>query len=254
MISFPKFYCVGIALLVFLSLLLPAQASVLNTYSDSSSFNSATSNATVINFDGTTPNSYSSNGYTNYYGVYSNAAGLTINGVNFVGNSGYGSYELTTNNATDPNAGTNYGTDSLLVGPSWYPGASMLISLPSSVTAFSLDMGAITPAISSFEIQLVSLGVSYNITTALRPNLTFFGVTLDAPIDQVRIATMPGGPYTTPQLLVDNFVYATAGGAAALENPGPGPGGETPEVTTILYVTSGIGLLIWKRRRMAASF
>ena len=254
MISYPKFYGVGIALVVFLSLLLPAQASVLNTYTDSSSFNSATSNATVINFDGTTTNSYSSNGYTNYYGVYSNAAGLTLNGVNFVGNSGYGSYELTTSNATDPNAGTNYGTGTLLVGPTWYPGASVLISLPGSATAFAFDMGAITPSVSSFEIQLVSLGLTYNITTSLRPTTTFFGATLDAPISQIRIATLPGSSGTTPQLLLDNFVYATAGGASALQDPAPPPGGETPEVTTILYVTSGIGLLIWKRRRMVASF
>ena len=250
----PKSYSVGIALAVFLALSLPAQASVLNTYTDRANFDNATSNRTLITFDGTTPQSWVNAGYTNYYGLYSDAAGLTLDGVNFVGNNGSGGYQLYTSNPSDPNASENYGTGTVLKGPEYYPTSSLLITLPGATTAFGFDLGAMLPSVATFNLELVSLGVNYSVTTQLRPNLTFFGVTLDAPTTQIRLTTTQGTLYQT-QLLLDNFAYGTAGAGAGQQGAQfGGPTGETPEVTTLLYVASGLGLLAWKRRRAAAFF
>lgn len=236
---------VGIAIAVFLALLLPVQASVLQDFNDRATFTGAANSLVNIDFEGTATTPFDYGGYTNYYSSYSTSGGLNIGGISFVGVTSVGNWLYSTNSA-DPNASENYGTGTVLKGPEWNTGSYLSITLPANVTAFGFDLGAMMPSTATFRIELTALGVSYDVTTAPRPNLTYWGVTTDSAIGEIRVTTI-GGSLTQTQLLIDNAVYGVAGAGAGGQEQGPT--GETPEVTTILYVTSGLGLLYWNKRR-----
>lgn len=234
----------GIALAVFFALLLPVQASVLQDFNSRTAFTGAANSLVNIDFEGTATTEDTNGGYTTYYSSYSGPSGLNINGVSFVGVTSSGNWLYTTN-AGDPNASEHYGTGTVLKGPEWNAGSYLSITLPATATAFGFDLGAMLPSIATFRIELMSLGISYDVTTAARPNLTFWGVTTDSAVGEIRVTTIGGSP-TQTQLLLDNAIYGAAGAGGGQQ----GPMGETPEVTTILYVASGFGLLYWNRRRI----
>lgn len=242
---YANLFSLGIALAVFLALLLPAQASVLQTFDNRVAFTGAANSIVNIDFEGTATTSFVHNGYTNYYSSYSTSGGLNIDGISFVGVTQTGNWLYSTN-ATDPNASENYGTGTVLKGPEWNPGSYLSITLPANITAFGFDLGAMLPSTATFRIELTALGVSYDVSTAPRPTLTYWGVTTDSAIGEIRVTTI-GGNATQTQLLLDNAAYGLAGAGGG--DPEAGPSGETPEVTTILYVASGLGLLYWNKRR-----
>ncbi len=243
---YANLFSVGLAFAVFFALLLPAQASVLQDFNSRATFAGAANSLVNIDFEGTATTESSAGGYTNYYSSYSTSGGLNIDGISFVGVTSTGN-SLYTTNAADPNASENYGTGTVLKGPEWYPGSYVSITLPTNITAFGFDLGAMLPSTATFQIDLVSLGVSYEVTTAPRPTLTYWGVTTDSAIGEIRVTTTGGNAYQT-QLLLDNAVYGLAG-ATGGGDPEQGSLGETPEVTTVLYVASGLGLLYWNKRR-----
>ncbi|MBL8290555.1 MAG: hypothetical protein JNN08_01895 [Bryobacterales bacterium] len=225
--------------------MLPAQASVLQDFNDRATFVGAANSLVNIDFEGTATTPYVNGAHTTYWSNYSTSGGLNIDGISFVGVMNVGNWLYATN-ASDPNASENYGTGTVLKGPEWNTGSYVSITLPANVTAFGFDIGAMLPSTATFRIELTSLGVSYDVTTAPRPTLTYWGVTTDSAIGEIRVTTIGGSP-TQTQLLIDNAVYGLAGGGVGgLEQ---GPTGETPEVTTILYVASGLGLLYWNKRR-----
>ena len=244
---YANLFSVGLAFAVFFALLLPAQASVLQDFNSRATFTGAANSLVNIDFEGTATTWSNDNGYATYYSGYSTSGGLNIDGISFTGVTGSTSYWLYATNAANPDASENYGTGTVLKGPEWYPGSYVSITLPTNITAFGFDLGAMLPSTATFQIDLVSLGVSYEVTTAPRPTLTYWGVTTDSAIGEIRVTTTGGNAYQT-QLLLDNAVYGLAG-ATGGGDPEQGSLGETPEVTTVLYVASGLGLLYWNKRR-----
>ena len=134
-----------------------------------------------------------------------------------------------------------------VVGACASPHTSYLsVTLPSGATSFGLDLMTAYPQAQSFTIQLDSIDVGLVITTQARPTRTFFGVTTDAPISQVRI-TLNSGVINQTQGLFDNFAYGaagTSGGGGTTD-----PSGDTPEVATMLCVGSGLMAMRLLRRR-----
>lgn len=226
---------VCVATLALLMAIVPAQASVLGTYNDRTTWEGLTSGRTDIDFTslGLSPGAAAN---------YSTAAGLTIGSANFT--SGYGgtSYQLY---GLNPTAGTPEDWDSgtLLAGPSWATGAYFQVVLSGGVTSFGLDLMSAYPAGATFRILLDGIDLGITIVTGTRPNRTFFGVRTDIPFSTVRVIFDSSTPFG-PQALFDNFAFGLAAGD-------PPPGGETPEITTLLYIGSGVGLMQWAKRRRA---
>lgn len=175
--------------------LLPAQASVLQDFNSRATFAGAANSLVNIDFEGTATTESSAGGYTNYYSSYSTSGGLNIDGISFVGVTSTGN-SLYTTNAADPNASENYGTETVLKrSRSGIPALTCRSRLPTNITAFGFDLGAMLPSTATFQIDLVSLGVSYEVTTAPRPTLTYWGVTTDSAIGEIRVTTTGGNAY-----------------------------------------------------------
>jgi hypothetical protein len=238
-----KSFASGIVTYAFLMLaVFPAQASVLGTYTDRATWESVTSGRFDIDFEslGLAQGAYSGTAYTN-------ASGLTIGGVNFVGVDGGGGYVLY---AVNPSTGDvqDFGSATVLKGPYYRPGAYYQATMPAGVTSLGLDLMSIFPAGATFQILLDGIDLGVIISTQSRPDRTFFGVQTDLAFSQVRIVLSSGTVFTT-QPLIDNFAYGTV-----LSSGGGGGGGdETVEIATLLYVGTGVVLLAWgKRRRQSA--
>jgi|GEM_PF-1429386 len=211
-----------------------AKASVLGTYNDRATWEALTSGRTDIDFSslGLAPGAFTN---------YSTAAGLTIGSANFTGGYGGSSYQLY---ALNPSAGSaeDWNSGTLLAGPSWLTGAYFQVGLAGGVTSFGLDLMSAYPAGATFRIILDGIDLGITVVTGSRPNRTFFGVRTDVPFSTVRIVFDSSTPFG-PQGLFDNIAFGDAAGGA------PPPGGETPEVTTIVYFVSGVALMRWARRR-----
>lgn len=237
--SYKNSWSIGIVVAMFLMLVLPAQASVLATYTDRTSFSAASSGVTTVDFSSLGLNQGG-------WAGYSTSNGLDISGVKFVGNTNSSFYLYAYN--PNPNDAEDYNSGTVLRGPEWNGNSYITMTMPTGVTAFGLDLATILPSMGTLTIQLDGINLGVTIQTQARPNLTFFGVTTDAPISEVKVLVTGGTLYQT-QPILDNVTFGTAGssgGTAPAET-----GGETPEITTILYVGSGIGLLMWNRRRRA---
>jgi hypothetical protein len=119
-----------------------------------------------------------------------------------------------------------------------------------------VDLMSQDPDSLPFRIVLSTGDVFMDVGTLVRPNRAFFGVTSDALITSIDFILQSGtSSWSFP--LLDNFTFGAyqpppppppdpdpdPGG-----DPPPGPGGETPEVSTLLYVGTGVSLL-WARRR-----
>lgn len=215
-------------------------ASVLQTFSDRASWEAATAAGfTTVDFE----NLNLPLGYFNY----STVAGLTTDGVTFVGvqdSPGVPYYLWASTPGVGDPAFANSGT--LLVGPEHRGGAGYLsVTLPSAVTSFGLDLMSVDPTAQSFRFVLDNVDIGIVITTVAQPNRQFFGVTTDTPITTVRIL-FDGSPATSSVTAgrFDNFVYGAAGSGG-----GGGPEGEAPEAGTLLCLGSGLLILRWIRQR-----
>jgi hypothetical protein len=226
-----RLYSAVLFALLLLVAAVPSEASVLGVYSDRPTWSGLTTGRVDIDFEslGLAPG-----GYSNH------SAGLTIGAATFYGNQ-HGSPFLW---ATNPNGGgDDFGSDTMLRGPYYYPNSYLLISFSSMVTSFGLDLMTSMSSGQSFEIFLdgVSAGVY---ATASNPTRTFFGIRTDTPIAQIRI-DLVSGTLTQTTGLFDNVAI----GLASLGGGGDPPPGETPEVSTVIYTGIGLSLLAWSRRR-----
>lgn len=209
----------------------PSEASVLGVYSDRPTWEGLTTSRVDIDFEslGLAPG-----GFANH------SAGLTIGDVTFTGYQHGGSFLW----ATNPNGGLDdFGSDTMLRGPYYFTDSYLLISMATTVTSFGLDLMTSGPDGEDFEIFLdgASVGVY---TTQSSPTRTFFGVRTDTPIAQIRIH-LASGSLTSTTGLFDNVAI----GLASLSGGGGPPPGETPEVSTVIYMGIGLSLLGWSRRR-----
>jgi hypothetical protein len=241
MYSVPKSFLAGIALVVFLSMLTaPAQGAVLGTYSDRTTWQSAVSGLTDINFESI---GLGVGGFTNF----STAAGYTESGASITGWTGSAHFLY----ALNPPLGApeDFASSTVLKGPEWWPGSFLQIALPGGMTAFGIDLMTFNPNAAQLVLDLAGIG-TYTINTASRPTRTFFGIRTDTPISTIQITVNSGTPFTT-QALIDNvsFANAAAGGAGGGGGGAPEP---SPEVGSLLLIGSGLVLLrYWKRREPA---
>ncbi|MEP7366572.1 MAG: hypothetical protein ABI972_25220 [Acidobacteriota bacterium] len=235
-----------IALLAAFLAAFPAFGSVLGTYEDRSTWNGLTTGIVTDDFESL---GLAVGGYT-YYGT---GAGLTRGSVNYFGVDG-GSYAMLAINPT-PGAENNFGSGIVLRTADYnsFTTQYMQITLP-DVTAVGFDLGSAFPNAVGIRIQL-STGEFYIRTTQNAPTLSFWGVQSDAPISWIRISLTTGAGAAPSQFssiaLVDNVSYGSVYSPPPPPDGGDGgdPGGsETPEVTTFLYVASGIGLLFLRRK------
>lgn len=243
------FISTRIAFLVAILTALPAFGSVLGTYEDRSTWNGLTTGIVTDDFESL---GLPIGGYT----IYGTGAGLTRGSVNYVGVNG-GGYTMLAINPT-LGAGNDFGSGIVLRTADYESLATQYLqmTLP-DVTAVGFDLGTAFPNAVGIRIEL-STGEFYIRTTQTAPTLSFWGVRADAPISWIRIALTTGSGASPVQFssiaLLDNVSYGTAYVPPPPPPPGgeeePGPTGETPEVTTLLYVASGFGLLVMRRKNI----
>ena len=204
---------------------IPASSAVLTTYTNSATFNSALSSQTLVNF----------NELVQHDSL--DSAGITSGGVNFVGVNG-GFFQLTSQQPAVGSA-TDWGTGTYLLLP-YYFGASSYttVTLPSSVTAVAFDFG--TKSTTGKMITVTIAGVPVTINTASFPAHTFFAVTSDTGFTTLQISSN-GNNFPT----LDNFVFGTANVTVAPA--------DTPEVTTLLMIASGLFMMRYGGRRFGRS-
>lgn len=232
------------ALLLALAICLctPLHAGIVNTYTDRATWQSATAGRTDIDFSAL---GLAAGGYTSY----STSTGLTLSGVTFTGydesNNAYFLYAL------NPEAGwdENFGTGTLLKGPMWYQSSGITttylqVVLPASVTSLGLDLGTITPRGANLRLFLDGVYTGSPVTTSTT-GLTFVGFTTDAAVSQLRIY-VDSGSITVTQALLDNLSFGQLSGGGG---GGGTLGGEVPEISTLLYVGSGLYFVAWRRKR-----
>ena len=216
----------ALAALAVLGIASPVSAGVV-VYTDLPSFQAAAPGLLTLNFAGYGPVSGAAD--------YSTAAGLTVNGVNFVGRENTGDYYLAV-----------YGTPApgVLLGAFSTPGApgarydgDTTISFPTPIHAvgFNLTMGSATGA-GAFTIVLSnSATASYD--SAISPDTPIFVgfVSSDAFTSVVmRAGTVDGGTYYAP--LISEVTYDAA--------PEPGTFG------TAFLVAGLLALRVPKSRRV----
>ena len=239
-----SFIAARIALLAALLAALPAFGSVLGTYEDRSTWNGLTTGIVTDDFEslGLGPL-----GYTLY-----GESGLTRGSVNYTGVDGLG-YSMTA--ANPPPGDEDYFASGIrLRGPQYWSSSTqyMELTLP-DVYSVGFDLGTAWPQSVGILIEL-STGEFFIRTTQNSPTLSFWGVQADTPISWIRIALTTGAGaspsnVTGTYALLDNVSYG-----AVYEPPPPPPpppppgGGEVPELTTLLYVASGLGLLLMRRK------
>ncbi len=202
-------------------------------YGDRSSWEAATSGITTIDFEGITDSWVS----------YSDANGLTIGDVQFVGVS-TSNYELYVRNP-DTGGGDDFESGSILKGPTYWsgdPNRHILVNLPAGVTSFGVDLMTLYSDPAAFNILLSTGDQFLNIATATRPTRRFFGLTSDNEITQLQFV-LTGAASSVSYPGLDNFTYGTAGA-------GTGPdSGETPETATLILVGTGLIFLYRLRRK-----
>ena len=217
------------------------------SYDDQSAWLSAASDLRTIDFEGIIAPGYQS---------YSTAAGLVVGDVRFLGvQSAAPGYELWLIN---PAAGSDndWEAGAYIKGPLFAtadPNRAIKAVLPDGVTAFSVELMTIDSDPMQFVVALSTGDQFTGITTAARPNSTFFGVTSDLPIAEVSFM-LASGANLVSRPAIDNFVYGVAGAGNGGDGGEGGEGGpinpeETPEAATFLLVGTGLVLLYRARRR-----
>ena len=172
---------------------------------------------------------------------YNTSSGLLQSGMRIVGFNQVGNTFSVVRGSATVNTFYDWGTGAVARSDPYSSGFSTpyfrITFTGGPVTAFGIDLGVggSTPATGNLDVTPEGLGTT-TISTSLRPNFVFYGITSVTGFNYVDILA--------PQLangyaVIDNLTYGTAGTA-------PDP---TPEIGTLLSVASGLFLLAYKRRR-----
>jgi len=130
----------------------------------------------------------------------------------------------------------------------------------SIVTAFGVDLWTLNNPGKSIDVRVYEVGnptpTVYTVLTAYdqgQPNnhpAVFFGYTSDTAVSKVEFVTT--GPHdgasSVGQVVLDNYSW---GQLSAADPPPPGGDSETPEATTIGYLTIGIAAMVFGKRKFA---
>lgn len=216
----------------------PAYSATITTYSSETAWAAASSGDQVSNFAGLAP--------TGGAQTYATSAGVTSNGVQFIGYTATpGSYYIEvidTTAAWDPYY--NFGDGDALVMP--MNGSSLpyiQISLPTPVTAFGMDLFTTNPSAVNYTITVA--GTPYTVATnpsSPTPPSTpaFWGVTSDTGISTITLTLQDSIYGNNSTALLGDFQYGTA----TVQQMG-----EAPEAATFLLIGSGlIGIIALKKR------
>lgn len=207
----------------------PARATLI-TYTTPAAFAAAASGLTTIDFEGiATANSFTS---------YNTAAGLTVSGVQFIGQQSATAYSL---QVVNPGATTTYydwGSGAGLKGPSYNIAGFtpyIDIDLPASISALGVDLMTGSPNGLTYQVSVA--GSNFTIATATRPTRTFFGVTSSAPFSTVRLTLTGTVQSDSSYALIDNVKFGAAGS-------------QTAEASSLVLIGSGLAMLGSVRRRV----
>ena len=219
-------------------LISPAYSATITTYSDPNAWAAAANGLQEVSFEGLAPS-----GSEN---TYNTSTGVTQDGVEFVGyTSTAGSYYIYVIDTTAPQWSQYYGFgtgDALALNMNRPTSGSALpyiqISLPSPVTAFSMDLFTASPNGLSYTVTVA--GTPYTVATGAWPNPTFWGITSDTGISTITL-TLQGTVFNgSSYAFLDNFQFGTAG---------VGQVGQAPEAATFFLIGSGlIGIIALKKR------
>jgi hypothetical protein len=198
--------------------------------------------ATFLNLFALPPAPITFDGYAQSPGSFypfDNAAGLTADGIQFVGHNGDTSYYAYVKNPAWNEPAYNWNSGSLVMIAGYYPGVRnyLTVALPAGMNAFGLDLMvtnlAAVPNPRDVKITL-SDGTVYTMPTAPNPTRTFWGISSSADISFLTIEA-PGG-----QLLIDNVLGGTG------KPVDPGPANASPEVASFILIGTGLALLRFK--------
>lgn len=185
-------------------------------YSDRGSFTAASSGLTTLDFGTTLPNGTTARDF-------STAAGLTLDGVNFVGTDNGGSYALSTTSPCyyDLYAGFNGNPTVLQAGNNGaYTAPTTTITLPAGTTAvgvdsYTLELGdGYYNSVEPVDFVLFSGSrqiYATTIQTFEKPNLAFAGFVSTVPITSVQVTGENGS--------INNLSTFAFGSSAALPKP-----------------------------------
>jgi hypothetical protein len=208
-------------------------------YTDLASFTTAVGSPSTFGFDSVVSGSNSAD--------FSTAAGLSLNGFQFVGTNGNGGYYLGAAGPLffppDYSRGIGW-TESSLQGPATSSGfyhishGQLTITMPTGgVTAFGLqlwdvltnnDTGAGTDT-----VNLTANGSTGSVVTPLHTGTAFIGFTSSTPITSVTLTGTAAEEFPT----ISGVYFAPAGGPAV------------PEPSTWALALMGGGLMVWAFRR-----
>jgi len=216
-----------------------ARADAIIQFDTRSSWDAATENRTVVDF-----NVVPDGGWM----MFTTADGYVASGIRFVGYQNATTYLGYISDV--PTGGIyDFGTDAVfrtVDKGGWYPSTQVpwiMVTLPLSTYAFGLDLFTYLPAGNPEYGRPVNIWVNDGTATyeylALSTNgrlepPAFFGVVSTNPISWVKVQAVDA------ETLIDNFaigsVVQTGGGG---DDPG-GMGAETPEIATAILILSGL--------------
>jgi hypothetical protein len=185
----------GISGLALLGSANSAQATILQQFTDLSSFQAGTHGLTTIDFSGLAPTGGNS--------LY--ASGLNISGVSFTG-------DTTLYVADSTPALYDWGSGAVLLGSNGLPNGTITATLPSGITAIGSDIMSFGVYASPFTITLAG-GGTFTVNSDTYANRQFTGFTSDVDIASISFQATDG--YT----LLDNFTFGSAGPAASVPEP-----------------------------------
>ena len=221
----------------------PAQAQTF--YSDRTSFDAASTNLTTLTFENLIGTPAFPQNYSNGTGYYNrNPTGITVNGVQFVGQNNYDGIPYETFIIGPDVGGGAYslnGTTSLVGGR-----ASLTVTLPLGTTSFGTDIGQANLGSPIIIDALVTLANSQSYSQVLdftAGSKEFFGFTAASPIATVLFLN-PNDPDNSlpPYAIYDNVSF--------------GSNAAVPEASTLvstgLLLCLGLGGLMGSVRRRKA--
>ncbi len=179
----------GLIAIIALALLAVPAGATVTVQNTSADWQTLTTGffTTLVDFEGLVANT-----------TYNTADGLTLSGIQFVGDNLDGSYFLVAHDATEGGS-YNWGSGDYIVC-SGYGTKYIQATLPAGITALGVDLMTILSG-HSVTVSL-STGESYTVGTSANPNRTFFGFVSDTPVDWVRFSA--ANSFTA----IDNFTTA----------------------------------------------